>query len=675
MKKHIPGIIFVLLSFIANAGIDSDKYALIIAIGNYNQELTGWYPINTKNDISLIEKTLLSLGYKEENIMYLYDSLATKQGIEQALKDLFTKVSEGDQVVIHYSGHGQQIFDDNGDEIDGLDEALVCYDAPMKMYSGYDGKKHFRDDELGNWIMKFRIKLGKNGHLVLFLDSCHSGTGTRGSAKVRGGAPALVPDGWKTNVSNKDNKVGFGIEANHSENQSREITKDNLAKFVVFSGASANELNYETYDDENNTVGSLSYCIYKAFSNIKTQETYRQVFARVLSEMSTKAPNQNPAIEGDIDYVVFGGDFQTPSKYFTIKSAKNDSIVEINAGNLAGINPGSVIAFSKPGSLQPEDDNIIVKGKVISSTNFFSTVLLEKKYKFNSSSAAWVFVISKSLSPNRVKVLIDPRTDSEIKNSLPQQINSLGYAEISDNNPEITISLSQTRGAKTIILQNSYYNKEIQKISANDNQTLIKEVISTIQNYSQGKIIKEMDFYDERYDINMELIPVKAKINDDGSFQILEYLPNSSIFDDTGSPAFSTKDYAVIKVKNNGTKKAWFNIIDIQPDGFINPVIPTVEDIDGREYFLDPGDSAIIKNTLVMFYGNEIFKLISSNKPMNITSQITKRGNSTRGDIGNIFENLIFTTSNSTTRGASTVSQSSNSEKISTFEYSFKIKE
>ena len=55
MKKSV--IIFVIAIF---SGIfaKAEKYALIIAIGEYNQSLTGWYPISAGNDVPLIEKTL-----------------------------------------------------------------------------------------------------------------------------------------------------------------------------------------------------------------------------------------------------------------------------------------------------------------------------------------------------------------------------------------------------------------------------------------------------------------------------------------------------------------------------------------------------------------------------------------------------------------------------------------
>src|SRR5690606_35792219 len=115
----------------------------------------------------LIKNALLNQGFKDENITTLIDAQATKNGIVDAITTLQNKIKKGDIVVFHYSGHGQQIFDDNGDEVDGLDEALVPYDAFVKYTHNYKGQNHLRDDELGNIIANFRNKLGKQGQLLL----------------------------------------------------------------------------------------------------------------------------------------------------------------------------------------------------------------------------------------------------------------------------------------------------------------------------------------------------------------------------------------------------------------------------------------------------------------------------------------------------------------------------
>jgi len=79
MRKIVIILALVLAAVCANA----HKYALIIAVGNYDQNKTGWYPISADHDVPLIQKTLVGLGFKEEDIMYLKDEQATKAGYGQ----------------------------------------------------------------------------------------------------------------------------------------------------------------------------------------------------------------------------------------------------------------------------------------------------------------------------------------------------------------------------------------------------------------------------------------------------------------------------------------------------------------------------------------------------------------------------------------------------------------
>ena len=47
-----------------------------------------------------------------------------------AFKTLATSAQPGDACFVHYSGHGCSIRDDDGDEEDGMDEALCPLDYP-----------------------------------------------------------------------------------------------------------------------------------------------------------------------------------------------------------------------------------------------------------------------------------------------------------------------------------------------------------------------------------------------------------------------------------------------------------------------------------------------------------------------------------------------------------------
>ena len=92
------------------------RHALIVAIANYPKE-SGWNSIHSNNDLQILLPQFDRLGFR---INTLTDKHATKKNIIQALQHLIKQLKAGDDVCLHFSCHGQQMEDDNGDEADEL---------------------------------------------------------------------------------------------------------------------------------------------------------------------------------------------------------------------------------------------------------------------------------------------------------------------------------------------------------------------------------------------------------------------------------------------------------------------------------------------------------------------------------------------------------------------------
>jgi len=102
------------------------KKALLVGI-NYkgtSSELKGCI-----TDVDNIKGYLLKNGYSSQNITVLTDETAIKPTRVNILKHLLELiVSDAKTLFFHYSGHGSQTADDNGDESDGRDECLCPID-------------------------------------------------------------------------------------------------------------------------------------------------------------------------------------------------------------------------------------------------------------------------------------------------------------------------------------------------------------------------------------------------------------------------------------------------------------------------------------------------------------------------------------------------------------------
>ncbi len=181
-------------------GREPHRYALVVGIGKYPAG-SGWSEINGDRDVSLVVSMLIRNGFEKSDITVLANSAATRKAIEEAFERLKESVSPGDIIYIHFSGHGQQVTDIDGDEPDGLDEAFIPYDA-LKVYSSgvYEGENHIIDDDLNDWLSELKAAVGKKGMVLVSMDACHSGDATRGNdddiaAGVRGTADVFaLPD-------------------------------------------------------------------------------------------------------------------------------------------------------------------------------------------------------------------------------------------------------------------------------------------------------------------------------------------------------------------------------------------------------------------------------------------------------------------------------------------------
>ncbi|MFZ4632749.1 MAG: caspase family protein [Saprospiraceae bacterium] len=343
MKYHESTVtlVTILLFCALNLGAQTNVRALFVGVGSYPEQ-SGWNVLNSANDLALLSEVLLARGVPQDNIHLLSDEAATMAGIEQALDQLTAEAKEGETVWFHFSGHGQQVQDDNADELDGLDEALVPYDAQKNWETGeYEGEKHLRDDKLGKRLVDLRLRLGKKGSLVITIDACHSGTGTRGYANARGTDVIMADSAWLKSLSAR-----IRIDAGDAlENQPPGA---DAAPWVLLFSSAPHELSFETNKPDGHNTGLFTATVARAFAQANPQTTYEALFASVRQHMLGVTTQQTPQIEGDVQLHLGGGTWMASPGYFAVKSVQDAQYVTIDAGQLQGIYPGAQLAFYAP---------------------------------------------------------------------------------------------------------------------------------------------------------------------------------------------------------------------------------------------------------------------------------------------------------------------------------------
>jgi len=133
------------------------------------------------NDVRIMKEALTSrYGFREEDIKVLTEKEATRDNIIRAFESwLINGTKEGDLVFFYFSGHGTQVPDQNGDEEDGLDEALCPYDVQPKGSKNVIEARLIIDDELGEMLRKLPER-----DVTVVVDACHSGSMTRSINRV-----------------------------------------------------------------------------------------------------------------------------------------------------------------------------------------------------------------------------------------------------------------------------------------------------------------------------------------------------------------------------------------------------------------------------------------------------------------------------------------------------------
>ena len=118
-------VMLIVAALIRPALAAPEKHALLIGIENYPagevKALRG-----PRNDIAAMERLLkIRFGIPRSNIVTLLDDQATHGKLRTAFAELARRTRPGDFVYIHYSGHGAQTRDLNGDERGGQDQTWV----------------------------------------------------------------------------------------------------------------------------------------------------------------------------------------------------------------------------------------------------------------------------------------------------------------------------------------------------------------------------------------------------------------------------------------------------------------------------------------------------------------------------------------------------------------------
>ncbi len=606
------------------------KLALVVAIAEYAPS-SGWQKTGADRDVELIRGALARHGFDPAGIHVIRDSDATKERILGDIRHLLIdQAGPGDVVVLHYSGHGHQITDDNRDEIDGYDEVWVPYDAPKRPSAEYKGARHIRDDTLNVLVQELRRKVEPDGNVVVIIDACYSGSAARGYAPVRG---SNIPIGEPAAGSRTDSVGGGGFDLAGQSTRGGAVGDESLlSPYVVFSASRHDELSREAEDDEGQWVGSLSLATSKALSRAGRETSYRALFHAVKREMAVLVPGQTPQAEGAVDVLIFSGRGVSQNPYFEVQSVlPGDTLVRLQGGSLVGLLPATEVEFHPVGTREPSEATRLAHGPVVRSRALNADVRVKAGGKDLGQS--WAFVTRYSFGDLRIRVSVDDSLDPELRRDIVQALLKRPVVDTASSGAEVAVRQSPERaGEQTgLVVETTKTGTPIAALELGDAR--VAEIVAlSVQDYARNRYLRRLEMSAPGLDVRFELIPVTLECTFDDFYQeesctVTDTLKAQKHLTIGNQWLFNFGDGFLVRISNKGQRPAYVSILDLMPDGRIGLLWP-LPWMTGQDNLLEPGRQFLIDVPYQVGEpaGTEVLKLIATQEPVNFSLMVTRGG-------------------------------------------------
>lgn len=314
------------------------RWALLVGINRYPWFAPRGQLRGCVNDVQVMRQILVeSFDFPEDHITLLTDSLANREGILTAMRELVARVGEGDSVVFHYSGHGSQMTDLEGDEPDGLDETIVPYDSGRNPHRNRD----ITDDEIYHWL---RALTAKTSAVTLILDCCHSGTAVRALPDEDAFAAAVRGVEADRRPPEKLPPSPIDLESYTCLDGGRDLGPSGWLplgeRYVLLAGCGRHERSFEIEEPAGVRHGALTFFLAKALRDARSGMTYRDLFEVIAPRVSARFPNQHPQLEGARDLEIFGVQRIEPVPFVPVLGRSGDRVL-LGAGGACGLSRGS----------------------------------------------------------------------------------------------------------------------------------------------------------------------------------------------------------------------------------------------------------------------------------------------------------------------------------------------
>ena len=615
----------------------------------------------------------------------------TKENIKRAFDSITTLAQTGDQVYIHYSGHGGRaktcFADLKGNA--GLDEALVPTDI------GASASNYLRDLEIAYLLQKM---VDKGLVVSVVLDSCHSGGSTRGSSGVRkrgiSSTDMRVPDeagliAPKAELIRQWQALATGAAA-----PGRRSAKPDSGwlpepqGYVLLAACGAAQLANEFPFDGAIPNGALTHWMLSSLNQLDGQLTYQMLYDRILGKITTQFSDQTPQLQGERNRVIFGID-QIPPKENRIRILK----VETSSGNKPrllldagpGLSAGAKFAIFPAATASAASEPqraAIAELKSINPDGMTAwasvTDVLDRKAVLTEGAQALL------IAPGSIQLLSTVRllTRTDLPVGIDQKKALEAVANAIATSDEGWVNVSQEEAADFQVVLNEQNEYEIW--DASGKAILLRPALKSADANAAASVAKRL-VHLTRFN------NVKQLSSDDDTSALAGKLrvellkgdkANPQPFDNPNARVVRPGDKVTLKIRNERAKIAndldanvlYVTILDLQPDWGISVLVKTKEINPGEEKLFSPTMSLPDQNVRSCV---DTFKIIATSLPVDFSwlllpaldtppaPEQAKKGKVMRGGLGPLEQLFAKVATNAPATRTATLDDQASAEWVS----------
>ncbi|BAY89537.1 MULTISPECIES: caspase family protein [unclassified Tolypothrix] len=587
------------------------KWALLIGIDKYK------YPevnqlFGCVNDVELMSKILQeNFNFPCDRITLLQNEEATRDNILAAMDALVDNVGEDDIVVIHYSGHGSQMTDREGDEKDGLDETIVPHDSGRNPNPNRD----ITDDEIYLRLLQLSKK---TPHTTLIFDCCHSGTISRDPFGVneRWVEPdlrpiaELPPSPVLTELSRGMGDRGPSGWLPLSD------------RYVLIAACRDEEKAYEytpLQGDSQLNHGALTYFIGQALCSAQSGTTYRDIFEWVSPQVSAVRSLQHPQMEGARDRLLFDTEEIEPMRFVPVQERTANQIT-LAAGAAHAMTVGSQWAIYPGATKQVTADTPklgLVEITTVRAVTCDALILAES---YENAILTGTRAVEEAHSYGRMCLKVEIQAPINYE-TVASELRALISASslIQENSPEETpdarIYLIPPRTEVTpedAVPQLGIVTQPIWAVVGKDGQLIIP--LQVVKNTNAAQVVRDNLEKVVRYrqTLSLQNPNLDSLLKDKVKFILKRQAADSSWVvaepeNSSGQIVFQDGEQIALEIVNQHHVPVYIGILDFGLTGAVSLLHP----IEGSNEQLAPGQSIEIG----VRYGDEIYLSIPSDFP------------------------------------------------------------